>query len=266
MSTRDELESIILFRSQEGAESDRSRKVKNIAIATGALGLAGGGIHVARKLGQGISSITKAGKDAIGNVSGIVKDARAHVPAVSSHIQNIAKSGEDAMNHVSGVFKDVHANAVGLGKHVNELFPKAEAYINRVGPQVEGYFTNHFMPMTHKAKETLEGIHKGTQFMRDYGAIYGKAREGALFIPKFLSNPKKWWGERGKGWAEGRHGAAAATDPYYLDPELAERPRRASPSERQQWAARTPPAQGRSCSGPHETSSNQSSTSTSWAW
>lgn len=84
MSTREELESIILFRSQEGTEKDRYGNLKKAAIAAGVLGAAGGGIYAAKKIGRGVG--------------------------------RLAKGGEDVLKRVSGVLGEVHHNATDIGQ------------------------------------------------------------------------------------------------------------------------------------------------------
>jgi hypothetical protein len=189
LSARDELESIILFRSQEGAERDRYGNLKKAAIAAGVLGAAGGGIYAAKKIGRGVG--------------------------------RLAKGGEDVLKRVSGVLGEVHHNAADIGQYAHAAIPKAEAYVASTAPKVEAYVKDHIIPITEKAKGVVETMHKGLQPMRDYGAIYRAGREGAFFVPKLTSNPKKWWSNVKSGWSEGRHGAPATMDPYYHDPEIA---------------------------------------------
>lgn len=189
MSTREELESIILFRSQEGTEKDRYGNLKKAAIAAGVLGAAGGGIYAAKKIGRGVG--------------------------------RLAKGGEDVLKRVSGVLGEVHHNATDIGQYAHAAIPKAEAYVASTAPKVEAYVKDHIIPITEKAKGVVETMHKGLQPMRDYGALYRAGREGAFFVPKLTSNPKKWWSNVKAGWNEGRHGAPATMDPYYHDPEIA---------------------------------------------
>jgi DNA-binding ferritin-like protein len=189
LSAREELESIILFRSQEGTEKDRYGNLKKAAIAAGVLGAAGGGIYAAKKIGRGVG--------------------------------RLAKGGEDVLKRVSGVLGEVHHNATDIGQYAHAAIPKAEAYVASTAPKVEAYVKDHIIPITEKAKGVVETMHKGLQPMRDYGAIYRAGREGAFFIPKLTSNPKKWWGNVKAGWNEGRHGAAPTMDPFYHDPEIA---------------------------------------------